>query len=79
MGEEAFVNIYQANQDGTKFWVLADSASHYYYNIIPYLGKESEKVATNLGAKAVKSSDAPIFTSRRTYHLRLILYRYGLI
>ena len=33
-------------RSGIKFRLLADSASHYCYNIIPYLSIEGDKVAT---------------------------------
>ena len=49
---------------GINFWVLADSASHYCYNIISYIGKEGEKVATKHRAKVIKDLAVPIFGSR---------------
>ena len=44
-----------------KFWLLANCASYYCYNIIPYLGREGDKVAINLVEKLVKDLVAPIF------------------
>ena len=49
---------------GINFWVLTDSASHYCYNIISYIGKEGDKLGTNHGAKVVKDLAVPIFGSR---------------
>ena len=50
---------------GISSWVLANSATHYGYNIIPYLVKEGDKAATNLGANFVKDLATNIFGSRR--------------
>ena len=45
---------------GIKFWILADAEKHYCYNAFPYLGKERDKIATNLGATVVKKHVEPI-------------------
>lgn len=49
---------------GIKFWILTDCASHYCYNITPYLGIKGDKAATNLGEKIVKNLVVHIFGSR---------------
>ena len=41
---------------GIKFWILADAENHYYSNAFPYLCKERDKIATNLGATVVKKT-----------------------
>ena len=46
-----------------KFWLFADSANHYCYNIITYLGKGGGKVATNFGVKVVKDLAEHFFSS----------------
>ena len=38
---------------GIKYWNLCDAESHYCYNAIPYLGKEGNTPAVNLGATVV--------------------------
>ena len=38
---------------GIKYWNLCDAESHYCYNAIPYLGKEDNTPAVNLGATVV--------------------------
>ena len=43
-----------------KYWILADAENHYYYNAIPYLGKEGDAPAVNLGAHVVKNLVEPI-------------------
>ena len=45
---------------GIKFWILADAEKHYCYNAFPYLGKERDKIVTNLGATVVKKHVEPI-------------------
>ena len=45
---------------GIKYWIIADAENHYCYNAIPYLGKETEFPAVNLGAQVVKSLVEPI-------------------
>lgn len=48
-----------------KFCVISDPANHYSYNLIPYLGKEGNKIATNLGANVIKDLAVLMFGSRR--------------
>ena len=38
---------------GIQYWILADAEYHYWYNAIPYLGKEGDAPAVNLGAKVI--------------------------
>ena len=38
---------------GIKYWNLGDAESHYCYNAMPYLGKEGNTPAVNLGATVV--------------------------
>ena len=38
---------------GIRYWIFADSKNHYCYNAIPYLGKEGDAPAVNLGAQVV--------------------------
>ena len=45
---------------GIQYWILADAEYHYCYNAIPYLGKEGDAPAVNLGAKVVKYLAEPI-------------------
>ena len=45
---------------GIKYWILAYAERHYYYNAIPYLGKEGDAPALNLGAQFVKNLVEPI-------------------
>ena len=45
---------------GMKYWILADTESHYCYNTIPYLGKEGDAPAVNLGAQVIKNLVEPI-------------------
>ena len=45
---------------GIKYWILADAENHYCYNAIPYLGKEGDAPAVNLGAQVVKNLVEPI-------------------
>ena len=45
---------------GIKYWILADSKNHYCYNAIPYLGKEGDAPAVNLGAQVVKNLVEPM-------------------
>ena len=45
---------------GIKYWILADAENIYYYNTIPYLGKEGDAPAVNLGAQAVRNLVEPI-------------------
>ena len=45
---------------GIKYWILADAKNHYCYNAIPYLGKEGDAPAVNLGAQVVKNLVEPI-------------------
>ena len=45
---------------GIKYWILADAENHYCYNAIPYLGKEGDAPALNLGAQVVKYLVEPI-------------------
>ena len=40
---------------GIKYWILADAENHYCYNAIPYLGKEGDAPAVNLGVQIVKN------------------------
>ena len=44
---------------GIKYWILADVENYYCHNAIPYLGKETEFPAVNLGAQVVKSLCEP--------------------
>ena len=50
---------------GIKYWILAYGESHYCYNAIPNLGKETEFPAVNLGAQVVKSLVEPIKGTNR--------------
>ena len=50
---------------GIKFWILGNSENHYCYNAIPYLGKEGDTPARNLGAGVVKKLTEPIKGSGR--------------
>ena len=43
-----------------KHWILADAENHYYYNVMPYLGKEGRAPAVNLGAQVIKNLVEPI-------------------
>ena len=45
---------------GIKYWILADAKNYYCYNAIPYLGKEGDTPAVNLGAQVVKNLVKPI-------------------
>ena len=45
---------------GIKYWIFADSKNHYCYNAIPYLGKEGDAPAVNLGAQVVKNLVEPM-------------------
>ena len=45
---------------GIQYWILADAEYHYCYNTIPYLGKEGDAPAVNLGAQVVKNLVEPI-------------------
>ena len=45
---------------GIKYWILDDAENHYCYNTIPYLGKEGDAPAVNLGAQVVKNLVEPI-------------------
>ena len=45
---------------GIKYWILADAENSYCYNVIPYLGKEGDAPAVNLGAQVVKNLVEPI-------------------
>ena len=45
---------------GIKYWILADAESHYCFNAIPYLGKEGDTPAVNLGATVVTKLVEPI-------------------
>ena len=51
---------------GIKFWILADAEKHYYYNAFPYLGKERDKIAANLGATVVKKLVEPILNTSQS-------------
>ena len=52
-------------QYGIKYWVLADAKSHYCFNAIPYLGKEGDIPAVNLGATVVTKLVEPICNTHR--------------
>ena len=39
---------------GIKHWILPDAENHYCYNAIPYLDKEGDATAVNLGAQSLK-------------------------
>ena len=43
-----------------KYWILADAENSYCYNAIPYLDKEGDAPAVNLGAQVVKNLVEPI-------------------
>ena len=45
---------------GIKYWILDDAENHYCYNTIPYLGKEGDAPAVNLGAQVAKNLVEPI-------------------
>ena len=45
---------------GIKYWILADAESHYYFNAIPYLGKDGNTPAVNLGWTVVTKLVGPI-------------------
>ena len=45
---------------GIKYWILADGEIHYCYDAIPYLGKEGDAPAMNLGSQVVKKLVKPI-------------------
>ena len=45
---------------GIKYWILTDAENHYCYNAIPYLGKEENTAAVNLGAQVIKNLVEPI-------------------
>ena len=47
------------------FWILADAQNHYCYNAMPYLGKDRDKLAVNLGAMVVKKLVEPLHNSGR--------------
>ena len=51
---------------GIKYWILADAENHYCYNTIPYLGKEGDAPAVNLGAQVVKNLVEPIKGTSRS-------------
>ena len=55
-----------------KYWILADAENHYCYNAIPYLGKEGDAPAVNLGAQVVQNIVEPI---KGTNH-NVTRYRY---
>ena len=50
---------------GIKYWILADAESHYCFNAIPYLGKEGDTPALNLGATAVTKLVEPMRNTHR--------------
>ena len=45
---------------GIKYWILADAESYYCFNTTPYLGKEGNTPAVNLGATVVTKLVEPI-------------------
>ena len=45
---------------GRKIWILADAETYYCYKAIPYLRKEGDKPAVNIGVKVVKMFVEPI-------------------
>ena len=47
-----------------KYWILADAECHYCFNWIPFLGKEGDTPAVNLGATVVTKL---VETIRNTY------------
>ena len=47
------------------YWILADAESHYCFNTIPYLGKEGDTPAVNLGATVVAKLVEPIRNTHR--------------
>ena len=49
---------------GIKFWILTDAQNCYCY-VMPYLGKDGDKVAINLGATVVKKLVEPLHNSGR--------------
>ena len=51
---------------GIKYWIFADSKNHYCYNAIPYLGKEGDAPAVNLGAQVVKNLVEPVKGTNRS-------------
>ena len=50
---------------GIEYWILADAENHYYYNAIPYLGKEGDAPAVNLGPHVVKNLVEPTKETNR--------------
>ena len=54
---------------GIKFWILADAENHYCYSVFPDLGKEGDKIATNLEATVVKKLVEPIHNTSRNITL----------
>ena len=50
---------------GIKFWILADVQNNYCYNTMPFLGKDGDKVADDLGATVVKKLVEPLHNSGR--------------
>ena len=50
---------------GIKYWILADTEDHYCYNAIPYLSKEGDAPAVNLGAQVFKNLVEPIKGTNR--------------
>ena len=55
----------KAGRYGIIYWILADAQNHYYYNAIPYLGKEGDVPAVNVGAQIVKNLVEPIKRTNR--------------
>ena len=51
---------------GIKYWILADAKNYCCYNAIPYLGKEGDTPAVNLGAQVVKNLVEPIKGTSRS-------------
>ena len=45
---------------GIRYWILTDAEKHYCYNAIPYLGKEQNAAAVNLGAHVIKNLVEPL-------------------
>ena len=50
---------------GIKYWILAEAESHYCFKAIPYLGKEGDTPAVNLGMTVVTKLVEPIRSTHR--------------
>ena len=55
-----------SGKHGIKYWILADTENHYSYNAIPYLGKEGDALALNVGVQVIKNLVQPIKGTSRS-------------